>query len=56
MKRFYAQLLQDGLPPSRALALAQGSIAAEPLWRDPFYWGAFVIQGGDAHGGRDATD
>jgi CHAT domain-containing protein len=47
MKRFYSAMLEDGRPPGEALALAQRAIADEPLWRDPFFWGAFVIQGGE---------
>ena len=45
MKRFYEGLLGDGVSPSRALADAQRSMVANRGRSDPFFWGAFVIQG-----------
>jgi CHAT domain-containing protein/tetratricopeptide (TPR) repeat protein len=45
MQRFYDHMLRDGLPPADALRRAQLSIAAEPLWGQPFYWSAFVLLG-----------
>jgi CHAT domain-containing protein/Tfp pilus assembly protein PilF len=45
MVRFYRALLQDRLPPAAALRSAQLSLLRERRWRDPFYWGAFVLQG-----------
>jgi CHAT domain-containing protein len=45
MVRFYRALLQDRLPPAAALRAAQLSLWRERRWRDPFYWGAFVLQG-----------
>jgi len=45
MRRFYDHMLRDGLRPADALRRAQLSIAAEPLWSDPFYWSAFVLLG-----------
>jgi CHAT domain-containing protein/tetratricopeptide (TPR) repeat protein len=45
MVRFYRALLQDHLPPAAALRSAQRSLRGERRWRDPFYWGAFVLQG-----------
>jgi len=45
MGRFYDHLLRDGLRPADALRRAQSSIAAEPLWRHPHYWSAFVLLG-----------
>jgi CHAT domain-containing protein/tetratricopeptide (TPR) repeat protein len=45
MVRFYRALLQDRLPPAAALRAAQLSLLRERRWRDPFYWGAFVLQG-----------
>ncbi|HEX6864931.1 MAG TPA: CHAT domain-containing protein, partial [Thermoanaerobaculia bacterium] len=45
MSRFYRGLWTDGLPPAAALRKARLSLAAERRFRDPFYWGAFVLQG-----------
>lgn len=45
MVRFYRALLQDHQPPAAALRAAQLSLAQERRWKDPFYWGAFVLQG-----------
>jgi CHAT domain-containing protein len=45
MKRFYRGLLRDGLPPAAALRAAQVDIQRKNIWRAPFYWGAFVLQG-----------
>jgi CHAT domain-containing protein/tetratricopeptide (TPR) repeat protein len=45
MKRFYRGLLRDGLPPPAALRAAQVDIQRKNIWRAPFYWGAFVLQG-----------
>jgi CHAT domain-containing protein len=45
MARFYKHMLVDGLEPAAALGRAQASIATEPRWRDPFFWGAFVLLG-----------
>jgi CHAT domain-containing protein len=45
MSRFYRAMLADGLTPSAALQKASLSIAAEPRWRDPYYWAAFVLVG-----------
>lgn len=45
MVRFYRALLQDHLRPAAALRAAQLSLARERRWKDPFYWGAFVLQG-----------
>ncbi|MEM8930065.1 MAG: CHAT domain-containing tetratricopeptide repeat protein [Acidobacteriota bacterium] len=46
MRRFYRAHLVENLPPSAALRAAQRSIRREPRWRDPFFWAAFVHQGG----------
>ncbi len=46
MSRFYDGLLSRHLTPARALQEAQLSLAAEPAWRRPYYWAAFVVQGG----------
>jgi hypothetical protein len=45
MKRFYANMLQQGMTPAAALRAAQNSIRQEPLWRSPHYWAAFTMQG-----------
>lgn len=45
MKRFYAALLRQGLPPAQALRQAQISLWKEPRWRAPYYWAGFVLQG-----------
>ncbi|HEX2164663.1 MAG TPA: CHAT domain-containing protein [Thermoanaerobaculia bacterium] len=45
MERFYRALWLDGLRPAAALARAQRELAADPRWSDPYYWGAFVVQG-----------
>ncbi len=44
MVRFYRGLLQESLSPAAALRAAQLSLRQERRWRDPFYWGAFVLQ------------
>jgi CHAT domain-containing protein len=45
MARFYDAMLRQGLPPATALRQAQAAIAAQPQWRSPYYWAAFVLQG-----------
>ena len=45
MQRFYAHLVGDGLPPAAALRQAQLDLAAERRWRDPYFWGAFIVIG-----------
>lgn len=45
MVRFYRGLLVEGQAPAAALRAAQLSLRQERRWRDPFYWGAFVLQG-----------
>jgi CHAT domain-containing protein len=45
MKRFYANMLQGGMPPATALRAAQNSIRQEPQWRSPYFWAAFTLQG-----------
>lgn len=45
MKRFYANMLQGGMPPAAALRAAQNSIRQEPQWRSPYFWAAFTLQG-----------
>jgi CHAT domain-containing protein len=45
MERFYKAILQQGLRPAAALRQAQVEMRKEERWRDPYYWGAFTIQG-----------
>lgn len=45
MTRFYGYVLKDSLRPAEALRRAQRSIASEPRWSDPYFWGAFVVLG-----------
>ncbi len=45
MARFYRSMAEEGMAPAAALRAAQLSIANERSWRDPYYWGAFVLQG-----------
>ncbi len=45
MKKFYAGMLQKGLPASAALRRAQLEIARDPRWASPYFWAGFVLQG-----------
>jgi len=45
MKEFYLGLLQRGMPPAAALRAAQVAIRERKLWRSPYYWAGFVLQG-----------
>ncbi len=45
MARFYRGLWGQGLPAAAALRQARLGLAAEPRYRDPYYWGAFIFQG-----------
>jgi tetratricopeptide (TPR) repeat protein len=45
MKRFYRQMLQEGMRPAAALRAAQIEMWKRPQWESPYYWGAFVLQG-----------
>jgi CHAT domain-containing protein len=45
MKRFYANMLQEGMTPAAALRAAQNSIRKEPRWHSPYFWAAFTLQG-----------
>jgi CHAT domain-containing protein len=45
MTRFYTQVLHHELPAPEALKLAQESMQEQRRWRDPYYWGAFVLMG-----------
>lgn len=45
MGRFYHGLFVEHLAPAAALRSAQVSMFQERKFRDPYYWGAFVLQG-----------
>jgi CHAT domain-containing protein len=45
MTRFYDAMLNEGLRPAAALQKAQTTAAEQRRWRDPYYWGAFVLVG-----------
>ena len=45
MKRFYQKMLQEGLPPAKALRMAQLDVRQQKRWQSPYYWAAFVLQG-----------
>jgi len=45
MTRFYGNMINDGLRPAEALRRAQLAMAAERRWRDPYFWGGFVLIG-----------
>ena len=45
MRRFYAHMLKDGQTPAAALRAAQVEMAGQTLWRSPYFWAAFVMQG-----------
>jgi CHAT domain-containing protein len=46
MGLFYDGLLRRGLSPAHALQQAQLALAARQPWRHPYYWAAFIVQGG----------
>jgi CHAT domain-containing protein/tetratricopeptide (TPR) repeat protein len=45
MKRFYKNMLEDGMTPAAALREAQNSFRQHPLWSAPYYWAGFTLQG-----------
>ena len=45
MKNFYSNMLQKGMRPSEALRAAQNTIRQQPMWRSPYYWAGFTLQG-----------
>ncbi|HSS78041.1 MAG TPA: CHAT domain-containing tetratricopeptide repeat protein [Thermoanaerobaculia bacterium] len=45
MARFYRGMWSEGLRPAAALRQARLSLARQHRFRDPSYWGAFVLQG-----------
>jgi CHAT domain-containing protein len=45
MTAFYRGLWKEGLPPVTALRKARLALARQHRFRDPSYWGGFVLQG-----------
>ena len=45
MREFHRRMSSNELRPSAALRQAQVALRQTKLWRDPFYWAAFVLQG-----------
>jgi CHAT domain-containing protein/Tfp pilus assembly protein PilF len=45
MRRFYVSMLRDGQRPAAALRTAQMAMWREGVWRSPYYWAGFVLQG-----------
>ena len=45
MKRFYKNMLEDGMTPAAALREAQNSFRQHPIWNSPYYWAGFTLQG-----------
>jgi CHAT domain-containing protein len=45
MTRFYGYMLNEGLKPAEALRNAQRWTATQPRFRDPYFWGGFVLVG-----------
>ena len=45
MERFYRGIFRQGLRPAAALRQAQLALSSERTTRDPYFWGAFVLQG-----------
>jgi CHAT domain-containing protein len=45
MGLFYRGMLREGLRPSEALRKAEAQMLEQKRWADPYYWGAFTIQG-----------
>jgi len=45
MRRFYQNMLSNGLPAAAALRRAEISLRREPRWSSPYYWAAFTLQG-----------
>jgi CHAT domain-containing protein len=45
MSRFYKGMLRQKLSPAAALRQAQIEMSRQKRWSNPYYWGAFVIEG-----------
>jgi CHAT domain-containing protein len=45
MAEFYKQMFTNKRKPAAALREAQRKISQQPLWKSPYYWAGFFIQG-----------
>ncbi len=45
MAELYRSMWQQEHSPAAALRQAQLSVIRQKKWRDPYYWGAFIVQG-----------
>jgi len=45
MKYFYANMLQQGMPPAKALRAAQNTLRQNSQWQSPHFWAGFTLQG-----------
>lgn len=45
MRNFYDLMVNEKLPPSKALQKSQIKLRENPQYRSPFYWAAFTVQG-----------
>ncbi len=45
MRRFYSAMFHQGLSPASALRQAQLQMSQQERWKNPYYWGAFILQG-----------
>ena len=45
MRVFYDKMIVQGLRPVEALRAAQLTIRENPRWRNPYFWGAFILLG-----------
>jgi CHAT domain-containing protein/Tfp pilus assembly protein PilF len=45
MAHFYKSIEQEGMPPAAALRSAQIKMWKQKIWRSPYFWAAFQIQG-----------
>jgi CHAT domain-containing protein len=45
MARFYAAIERDKMRPASALRRAQIEMWKQPMWRAPYFWAAFQLQG-----------
>jgi len=45
MAQFYKGMEQEGMPPAAALRAAQIKMWKQKIWRSPYFWAAFQIQG-----------
>jgi CHAT domain-containing protein len=45
MKRFYREMIVNGMPPASALRATQIEMSKRKQWQSPYYWAGFVVQG-----------